>query len=261
MPVWVLDLNLLYVLVPRTGSTGMRIYLMERYRGLDLRQEPAREQGLVIEGHGLEKHSDFSQVWAGFRPPVRWSKIVRIAGVRNPADSLFSSWWKHRYHYPSLMADLDQLAEGDRVFLENERTRRRMEETKGLTFSEWVLKTVQLPSPRPPPWKRAVKDVREAAIGIGNRSGRSKYKRVGSEGLWYQGANVYLRFESLNDDWRDLCRSRGWPHMGDLPVFNETEGRPRDYASYLNERAAARLRTAYSRELARFSYEIRAGSD
>lgn len=258
MPVWVPDLKLLYVLVPRTGSTGMRIYLMKRYQGLDLRQEPARDQGLVVEGHGLEKHSDFSQVKAGFKSPVRWSKIVKIAGVRNPADSLFSSWWKHRYHYPSLMADLDRLGQSDRAFLENERTRQRMDETKGLTFSEWVLKTVQIP---PPSWKRAVTDVREAALGVGNRAGGSKRKRVGSEGLWYQGADVYLRFESLNDDWRDLCRSRGWPHLGDLPVFNETEGRPRDYASYLDERAAAHLRAAYARELSRFSYEIRAGSD
>jgi len=261
MPVWVPDLNLLYVLVPRTGSTGMRIYLMQRYQGLDLRQEPAIEQGLVEAGNGLEKHSDLSLVRTAFRSPVRWSRVVKIAGVRNPADSLFSSWWKHRYHYPNLMADRDQLSESDRAFIENERTQRRMTETSGLTFSEWIVRTIPLP---PSPWKRFAGDVRETArrvAGGTSGAGESRRRRVGGEGLWYQGADVYLRFESLNDDWREECRRRGWPHLGDLPVFNETKGRPRDYAEFLNERAACHLRAAYSRELDRFGYEIRAGAE
>lgn len=257
MPVWVPELDLLYVLVPRTGSTAMGVHLRKSYGGVDLSRTEAVDLGVVAANHHLRKHSGFDQVRVDFRPPGGWRRLVKVAGIRNPADSLFSSWWKHAVVYPAKLANGVRLSERDRLFIDDRRTRRRIDRMSQLSFSDWVLTALQEP---PGAAKRVTARVAGAVqVELARRRGGGVPRADG--GLCYEGADFYLRFEQLDHDWRELCLAKGWSHHGDVPLINETVGRPPDYAQHLTPEAAEHLRRVCARELKRFGYEIRSSAD
>lgn len=253
MPVWVPDLSLLYVLVPRTGSTAFRKFLILEYDGVDLRWPSAVETGLVPSGNGLKKHSSLEQVRAVANLDKPWASITKVAGVRNPADSLFSAWWKYAVKYPQMLEQTARSPHDDWNFLADPTVRERIDRISKLTFSQWVLSII----PRPPSLKdRALDAARKARHGSGGpRRPRSL------DTLWYPGADVYLKFEDVSGEWRRVCAQREWPDRGAVPLFNETEGRPRDYRPFLTKAAARRISSAYRDELTSFGYTVEAGAE
>lgn len=264
MPVWVPELDMLYVLVPRTGSTAFRRYLRLRYDAIDLTMQEAVDAGLVQPDNQLRKHSDFAQLALDFRPPVPRHRLVRVAGVRNPADSLFSAWWKYAHTYPQRLERIDELPEPDQHFLRSEAVAERMQRIGGIAFSDWVLDLcTSLIESKAVPNSR-LDEVRDGLWSFARlrktklSGGMTAPKRA--QEIWYEGAAEYLRVEDCNADWERICRQRGWSHRGQIPVFNATDGRPVDYSPYLTEEAAALLRRTFRRMIERFGYEIRSSS-
>ncbi len=261
MPVWVPELEMLYILVPRAGGAAMKQYLTARYNAVDLAAPAAVEAKLVAPGHGLVEQSDFDEVARQFRWPTPRRRVVQLGGVRNPADSLFSKWWRYAYTYPQLIGGINELPKSQRQLLRSEAVRRQLTDIGEKSFSDWVVSVCTaindaraVPGSRADELRRALPGFVRA--GLGPKSGTEP--RV--QDVWYSGATEYLPVEDLNAQWARMCRERGWSHRGPIAVVNKTPDRPADYAPHLTDEAATLLRRCFRRVIARFGYEIRSQS-
>lgn len=261
MPVWVPELDMLYVLVPRTGGAAMKQYLLARYDAVDLTAPAAVEAKLVASGHGLVEQSDFEQVARQFRWPTPRRRVVQLGGVRNPADSLFSEWWRYAYTYPQLIGGINDLPRSQRQLLRSDALREKLTEIGERSFSEWVIVfCTAISDAGAVPRSRAdeLKRVLPSFLRVGPR--RQSNVAMPVQDVWYPGATEYLPVEDLNAQWARICRERGWSHRGPIAVVNKTPDRPADYSRHLTDDAAVILRRCFRRVIARFGYDIRSQS-
>lgn len=269
MPMWIDELQMVYVLVPRTGSSAFRKYLADNYSGLDLAHPNAVRFGLVQPDSGLSKHSTFREVRAAVTPALAdsWTSIARVKGARNPADSLFSAWWKYHHTYPERIRDLDAELLPDRAFLMSDTVQEAIEQATRCTFSEWILERVRVPAaPSAPPASKAPSTPAAARLKRRLRSaltgGTAATAPPGTRAQPGPAPSPIeiLRFESMDADWQALCERHDWPYRGAVPQHNTTADRPASYSDYLNEAAAQRLRQRYGVQLRELGYDIVAGA-
>ena len=215
--------NFIYALAPRTASTATADYLIKR---LDAEWVPKND---VLDDGGIikveKKHSAFKDlIQNGVVDRDIVKSFLTFITVRNPFDSLFSAWYKKKFTYTKLMKEKDSFIFKKPGFLED------MLFVKDRTFSEWIVKNYQ----------------KLAEDGVKRHL----------NGKFLHHADRVMRFESLNEDFKDILQEYDISYPGKIPIINQTEGKPKDYRQHYTTEARAIVEQAYSLDLKKFSYEF-----
>ncbi|OAV44839.1 sulfotransferase family 2 domain-containing protein [Lewinella sp. 4G2] len=64
-----------------------------------------------------------------------------------------------------------------------------------------------------------------------------------------------LRYETLTEDYNQLCNQRGWP-AHNIPVFNRTEGKEKDFLSYYTPAIRGQAKAYFGRIFTEWGYSF-----
>lgn len=189
------SIGLAYFSVQRTGSTAMERLLMSRYGGIQIGK----------------KHSSYADL-----TPVQqseWVSYTKVAGLRNPFDSLFSKYWKLKL---------------------NHKGRKDGAMAVQLRQENWDFNRF----------------IAECETSGALRS----FMRIESKTLKHMDA--FIRFESMQTDWADLCRENGWEHEA-IPVINSTN-KPEEsnYRAHCDKTTVAIIREHCGQYLNKYNYDF-----
>ena len=227
MALIVRDLGLLFIMAPHTGCTAIGEVLRERFAAEFV---PAED---ILGPDGLvripRKHTQLSQLLEeGLITREERSKLVVVAGVRNPFDEQVSHY-KHR----------------DRTFKarrDDPETRKKLvgdrpidpKEHAPVDFETWLRRRYVAR-----PWHRML--------------GRAPHRPPD----WAAGADVIIRHERLQADVDDLFRRLGVAEHVEIPVVNPTAIRKKKpYQSFYTPRARQIVEQVFEDRLVRYGYRF-----
>lgn len=213
----------IYALSPRTASTATADYLR---RNLAAQWIPGEdfldESGNIILDR---KHSAFREL---IEYKLIQKKTVKqyltFITVRNPFQSIFSAWYKKKYTYQKLLQQKNTFVHKKPGFVED------MMFVKENTFSDWILAE----------FKNLAEDNVERHLN----------------GKYMDYADRVIRFENLNQDFKQLMEEYDIPYFGEIPMLNKTEGKPDTYQSYYTDEAKKIIQRAYALDINKFSYSF-----
>lgn len=212
----------LFILNPRTACTAISKLLVDQ---LDGRWIPAEDVYCDGELVAERKHTTLHElIEQDLVTTDALNNLTVVTGVRNPFDSLVSLYSKIITKYASAISK-----NSEHFYLRNGRAIYEANVAVQQGFNEWMTAK----------FTRA----------------RQRGTRVQFHERWMLGADVYLRFEHLEADWKSLCDQLAMPHMT-IPVFNQTKGRERDYRLYYNEESRATVEEIFAPTLEHFGYEF-----
>jgi Sulfotransferase family len=221
------DYNLLFIMTPRTACTAIGEFLCEHYRGGFL---PAED---ILDSRGRivvqKKHSTLSElIQHGFLIQEEAQSLLKIAAVRNPFDSLVSSYFKQRFKYQPLLSDPASWVNRSPSYV------RRMKYAQKHSFNEWFFRI------------SSRKLIRRLLLG-----------RPSMFEDYTQGMDVVLRYENLEQDLKDAFRNANIPWKAGIPIVNRTDERPNhDYQSFYSRPAALAARFIYSHDRKTYGYKF-----
>lgn len=154
------SIRLVFFAVPRTGSTAMEALLISQYGGIEKGKKHSTYKSLTPE-----QHSELAS-------------YTKVAGLRNPFDSLFSMYWK---------------------FKSEHNNRRKGKFASRLRQENW--------------------DFNRFISEIETRGALQFFMQF--EWGTLHNMNAFIRFESMQSDWAELCRDQGWRHET-IPLINPT---------------------------------------
>jgi len=223
------DAGLLFLMAPRTGCTAIAegVLIPE----LDGSYLPDAD---VISPRGVlevsRKHSTLHQLLSnGVLDENVARRLLKFTTVRNPFDSLYSLYVKQSSSYQRYM-------ENDESFLQHSPSQaEQIRRARDLSFDEWLVRKV-----------RRRKRLRDRLRG---------QRQLELYRPYTEGADVILRFESLQADFDALLDRRDLPPMR-IPHINRTIEKERSYREVYSEAGRRIVERHYVRYMQRFAYEF-----
>ena len=221
------EYGLLFIMTPRTACTAVGDLLCTHYGGEFL---PAED---ILDSQGFisvqKKHSTLSElIKHKILTPEEAKSLLKIAAVRNPFDSLVSLYFKQKLKYQSLLADSSSWVNRSIGYAG------QMRYAQTHSFNKWVLKVS---------YRKLIK--------------RLFSLRASMFADYTKGADVILRYESIEKDLKEAFSKAGIPWKADIPKVNRTDERTaRDYRSLYSRVAALIVRFVYAHDLRTYGYEF-----
>lgn len=216
-------LGYLFIMAPRTACTTIGLELIRHFDG---EWFPAED---VLSNSGVlivpRKHSTVPQLLgAGIVDEAELAAKTVFTTVRNPFDSLVSLWHKQANAYQPLLDDPESFIHKQPDF------KRDVIVARDQSFSEWIEYRFAPALEKTP---------RHLYAGFINR------------------ADIVMRYENLQEDFDDVLQKLGAAVTShEIPIFNTTEGRERDYRQYYDSRAVDLVSRVFAKDLERFGYEF-----
>lgn len=214
----------IYLLNPRTASTATAKAILQ---ATDSAWIPERnildENGkiLVPSKHTTLRHLLDHRLMT----KEALSNYFKFVTVRNPFDSIVSSWAKKVKDYAHLLDDPDSWVNKKPGYADS------LRRAAGLTFSEWVRQ-----------------EYGEAA----RRNGKASINTPFMSGTDYQ-----LRYENLQDGLLKIHDRIGVGPDFTVPVLNVTKGREhQDYRTYYDDQAVEIIAKIFRDELDQLNYSF-----
>jgi uncharacterized protein YutE (UPF0331/DUF86 family) len=214
-------------MTPRTACTAIGELLCEHYDGEFL---PAED---ILNSDGLisvqKKHTTLRELLAHKLLTAEEAKsLFKVAAVRNPYDSLVSLYLKKRYKYQPLLSDPSSWVNRLPGYTND------MSYCQTHSFNEWS-------------WRMSYKRIIKRLVGL----------RASIYADYTRGVDVVLRYESIEDDLKNVFKRRGIEWKADIPKVNRTAERPhRDYRSFYSWPAALAVGLAYRHDLKTYGYRF-----
>jgi hypothetical protein len=232
------ELGVLFIMAPHTGSTAIGTVLLDDFGAEYL---PAEE---TVDAAGKtipRKHTSLPQLVesgileAAFDDPAERSRLVIVSTIRNPFDSLVSSWhrWyrkldpKHVEYNPSF---------SDRATGSARKPPKDLDEARA-DFERWLTSRYQ-----PTRLMRL----------------RGQYKNAYTF-RWTLGSDVVLQQQRLQTDFDELLVSRGVDEHHEIPQVNVVRKPDRRYQDWYSDRSRSIVAGAFADDIAQFGYDFDAG--
>jgi Sulfotransferase family len=219
--------NLLFIMTPRTACTAIGELLCEHYGGEFL---PAEN---ILDSRGFisvqKKHNTLSELFAhNLLTPAEAKSLLKVAAVRNPFDSLVSVYIKQRLKYQPLLSDPSSWVRRSPGYVAH------MKYAQSHSFNQWVLKV-------------SYRKIIKRSLGL----------RASMFADFTQGMDVVMRYETIEENLKEVFKRAGIQWKADLPQVNRTDERTeRDYRSCYSRLAALAVGFAYSYDLKTYGYRF-----
>ena len=229
------DLGILFIMAPHTGSTAIGTVLMKDFGARYLPEKEMRDRsGKTIP----RKHTSLPQLVesgildGAFDDPTEREGLVIVSTIRNPFDSIVSSW--HRWY-----RKLDpRHVEFNPKFPDRARGSVRQPPTDiteaRADFEDWLISRYQ--------------PTRLMQL-------RGQYKRAYTF-RWTVGSDVVLQQEKLQEGFDALLESRGVSEHHEIPQVNVVRKPGRRYQDWYTDRSRAIVGGAFAEDIAQFGYEF-----
>lgn len=227
MAVLCRDHKLLFIQAPRTGSSAIGKVLREKLRGENLPPEA------ILDDRGMRmvsgQHGTLKQLLRhGFLIEDETKDLIIFSTVRNPYDSVVSAYTKNAKTLHAKLDDPDAWIH---------RSRKRvgsMDYARTHSFSMWVL------------WRYG----RPALRNFTARRKGSMFAKFA------RGTNFLMRFETLQEDFSRVLREAGVKEKIEIPHYNVTAQRKRNYKEYYNPIARQIVFQRYRGDFEKYGYEF-----
>ena len=214
----------IYLLNPRTASTATAKALLQ-----------ATDSGYIPEKNILDddgkilvpsKHTTLRQlVEHDLMTETELASYFKFVTVRNPFDSIVSSWAKKVKDYAHLLDDPNSWVNRKPGYADG------LRRAAGLSFSEWIRQEY------------------EAAAQNGGKASINTPFSLGTD--------CQLRYESLQDGLTEIRDRIGVGPNFTVPLLNVTKGREHeDYRTYYDDRAVEIVSSVFRDELDRLNYSF-----
>ena len=218
--------RLLFIATPHTGSTAISDLLLRDLGGEWIpREELTAPDGTLVK----RKHSTLQQLLkGGVITPEERSQLFAFAAVRNPFDTLVSTYVRNREHNQPLRDRPDSFIH------DRKRKREDLDYCLDHTFEEWIDHSF---SPR----------LVDRLLGRG--------AKVRRKAPYQEGVDFVLRYEHLQEDFDEALRRAGVAGRYVIPSKNvTTERTDRDYRTWYTPRTKAIVEQVFGEQLQRFGY-------
>jgi Sulfotransferase family. len=219
--------NLLFIMTPRTACTAIGELLCEHYGGEFLPPED------ILDSRGFisvqKKHSTLSDLLAHKLLTAREAKsLLKVAAVRNPFDSLVSLYFKQRLKYQPLLADPSSWVHRSPGYVRSMRYAQRD------SFNAWVFRVTY-------------RKIFKRLLGL----------RASMFADHTNGVNEVLRFESIEEDLKNVFNQAGIDWRAQIPSVNRTDEKTgHDYRLFYSRPAALAVAAAFSYDLKTYGYRF-----
>ncbi|MEM9806511.1 MAG: sulfotransferase family 2 domain-containing protein [Cyanobacteria bacterium P01_A01_bin.123] len=221
------DIQLLFIMTPRTACTAIGKLLFERFGGEYI---PAQS---LIDNQGnfivRKKHSTLTDL---IQHNLINQSIIddyfKVATVRNPFDSLVSLYVKKRESYASQLDDPKSWVHSVPGYVED------MKFCQTHSFDDWIAKTFA-----PPTFKRFL-----------NRGKQSLFDGFTS------GVNQVMRFEQVQSNLQSVLQEIGVKEEFEIPKINQTQEKIKAYRDYYTPRSRATIEYVFSKDIATYGYQF-----
>ena len=214
-------------MTPRTACTAIGELLCERFGGEFIPSDNIRDSRELILVD--KKHSPLSDLIKHKVLTIEEAKsLLKVAAVRNPFDSLVSLYFKQRSKYQPLLGDPASWVHRIPRYAED------MRYAQAHSFNRWVLRVT---------YRKLIKRL------LGFRPSMfAEYTR---------GADVVMRYESIEADLGEVFRKAGMGSEAKIPTVNRTDERANsDYRSCYSWIAQLAVKIAYCRDLETYGYKF-----
>lgn len=214
-------------MVPQTGSTAIRNFLIEYLDGKWLVEENIKNIGGEIML--WIKHNSIPQLLNhNLLTELNLSELNTFATVRNPFDSLVSLYYKKKHRYQKLLSDSTSWIHENGGAIAKE-----VQFCKEHTFDEWLSRKYRDKSVLHSPFKPK----KESLFN-------SRLQRV----------QHIIKFESLQSDFEHLMRQFGIKGLPIIPEINPTEYKPKNYTSAYSKTSKRLVEKVFREDLNAFHY-------
>jgi hypothetical protein len=223
------DAGLLFLMAPRTGCTALgEGVLIPELNGSYLPDVD------IISSQGIlevsRKHSTLCELLSHGVLDERIARLLlKFTTVRNPFDSLYTLYIKQSRSYQRYLGNDESFLHYNPAFAE------RVRRSRDLSFNKWLVR----------------------------RFGRRKRLRAALRAqrqldlyrAYTEGADVILKFESLQRDFDALLASRDLPPI-QIPQINRTVEREHSYRDVYSRAGRRLVERHYSQYMERYGYEF-----
>jgi len=228
MPILCRDLNLLFVMVPGTGCSGVACLLCDQFGGERLPNKHASLDQIIAEGALTRTEVDQLQVFATVRNPFdRFvTEYTRIAGTwfdEHFANDSPRSHWIHD--------------KGPRY---EKWKRRQQQKARERGFDSWLIGTVR---------RYEIRQFVRNPLQYRRRLDLLAYPMV-------EGVDRLMLYERLESELKAVLRDAGAEAEFSLPRRNVTPGKKSDYRDYYSPRSRAFVEKKFGAVLNRFGHSF-----
>ena len=221
------SIGLLFIMTPRTGCTAIGRALREQLDGAWLPSE------IILDARGRtvvpRQHCTLGQLRRhGLLSAEEASSLLKVAGVRNPFDSLVSLYQK-RAGFPD-----EKLNDPASWVHQQPRAKAEVYYCRTHSFNQWIGRHYA------PVALLAALRLRKARIF-------DRYTR---------GVDEVLQFSRLQEDLDSVLRRLGVQRTIEVPVFNRTAGRESDYRSHYSPVSRRIVEMAFRDDIRRYGYSF-----
>lgn len=218
--------DLLFIMTPRTASTALGQLLCRELNGKFLPNEDILNENGFFQVQ--KKHSTVDDLIGNQLLSNEEIKSLCIfTTVRNPFDNLVSLYQKRRSKYQPLVADPESWIYRVPNYLDD------MEYCRTHSFNAWIFKHYS---------RSSIKRL------LGGTP--SMYRR------FTERADVVLRFENIQADFRKFLQAVGIQRKLSIPHVNTTKERRANYRQYYNHSSRRIVEFALRDDLKRYGYEF-----
>jgi hypothetical protein len=240
MPILSRKYEYLFLMPPGTGcrAVGERVLIPQFDGEFFPSQFILDDDGGVLVHFGHATSDEL--IRHGLLRDEELAQLFKFTTVRNPFDWLVTHYTRLRTIYGKMLEDPEAYEERHPE-IRNPRMVRSIQLSLRYPFDDWIDHRFQS--------RRARKRLHR---------GPKRYKKP--KGLfvdYVRGADFVMRFERLEEDLNEVLRRVGAGDGGvELPRFNVTQARERDYRGYYTPKAREIVEYAYGPELERFGYSF-----
>jgi len=218
--------NLLFIMTPRTACTALGELLLNQYGGEYIPEED------ILDSNGIfkvqQKHSTLSQlIENNLISDQEASEFLKFTTVRNPFDSIVSLYTKKKSKYKPLLDDPDSWVFKLPDYAED------MKYAQNHSFDAWIFKN----------YKRSFV---KRLLGI----------KPSMFGMFTEGMDEIIRFENLQDDFRNLLEKAKISKKLEIPSVNRTTERKKDYKQYYSIISKRFIEFIYKQDLKNYGYKF-----
>ena len=218
--------DLLFIMAPRTACTALGKLLLDEYDGEYI---PDKD---ILDSNGhfkvQKKHCTFSQLIANkILSDKEASRLIKFTTIRNPFDSIVSLYTKKKYKYSPLLEDPDSWVHKLPDYAED------MKYAQNHSFDAWIFKN----------YKRSF---------VKRLSG---FKPSIFE-MFTGGMDEIIRFENLQEDFRELLDKANISKKLDIPSVNKTTERKKDYKQYYSNFSRKFIEFTFKDDLKKYGYKF-----